>query len=52
MIDGKTLNYFRIDFRSRNSMNRGTNSTMQMLQPQFVQVEVADVDQPYIVYAD
>lgn len=31
-------------------MNRTTN--MQMLQPQFVQVEVADVDQPYIVYAD
>lgn len=31
-------------------MNRQTN--MQMLQPQFVQVEVSDVDQPYIVYAD
>lgn len=28
------------------------NTNVQMLQPQFVKVEVADVDQPYIVYAD
>lgn len=33
-------------------MGRTASNTMQMLQPQFVQVEVADVDQPYIVYAD
>lgn len=32
-------------------MGRAANN-MQLLQPQFVQVEVADVDQPYIVYAD
>lgn len=33
-------------------MGRPIVNTMQMLQPQFVQVEVADVDQPYIVYAE
>lgn len=38
--------------KSRNTMGRSNSNTMQMLQPQFVQVEVADVDQPYIVYAD
>ncbi|KAF5283112.1 hypothetical protein FQA39_LY17419 [Lamprigera yunnana] len=38
--------------KSRNSMGRSNSNTMQMLQPQFVHVEVTDVDQPYIVYAD
>ncbi|KAF5284162.1 hypothetical protein FQR65_LT00162 [Abscondita terminalis] len=38
--------------KSRNSMGRGNSNTMQMLQPQFVQVEVTDGEQPYIVYAD
>ncbi|XP_018336104.1 transcriptional repressor protein YY1 [Agrilus planipennis] len=38
--------------KSRNALARANANTMQMLQPQFVQVEVADVEQPYIVYTD
>ncbi|XP_017772003.1 PREDICTED: transcriptional repressor protein YY1-like [Nicrophorus vespilloides] len=37
--------------KSRNALNRG-NSGMQIIQPQFVKVEMTEVDQNYIVYAD
>lgn len=45
--------YYSMRCRSRNQMSGRGNVQTNMTQPQFVQVEVADVDnQHFIVYAD